>query len=189
MKATITSLGGRAPPGRKTPPLSSGSRWRVSVRSFHAGAVSAPRAHWWSDPGAGRYPARPGAPIGATTPCGSRVSRRPIESPPTATDARACGRRPFGRHAHVPPGNAYWGVPWGPSSLGMSPPINPVRFRERRVSDPRHQPRRRLRFLNLERDRAVAAVLAPARRRRAGEDLHALDIRSPRGVALDVLQH
>ena len=39
MKRTITSLGGRAPPVRKTPPPSSRSHWRVSVRRFRVRAA------------------------------------------------------------------------------------------------------------------------------------------------------
>ena len=128
MNATITSLGGRAPPGRKTPTLCAGSRSRVAVRSFHAGAASAPRAHWWSGRAAGRHPVRPGAPSDATIPYGSPVSRRPIESSPTATDARRRAQTPFGPRAHSPPGNTCSVVPWAPSSLGKSPPKNPARF-------------------------------------------------------------
>src|SRR5512145_3265450 len=135
MNATITSLGGRAPPGRKTPPLSSGSRWRVSVRRLPAGVASAPRAPAWSGPAGCRHRAPPAAPSGATIPCESRVSRRRTESPPIATDARGRGRRPSGRHARVPRENAYWVVPWAPSSLGKSPPINPVRFSEALVTN------------------------------------------------------
>ena len=64
MNATITSLGGRAPPGRNTRTLSSESRSRVSVRSSRAAArFSSLRVRRSSVPAAGRHRARPGAPI------------------------------------------------------------------------------------------------------------------------------
>jgi hypothetical protein len=64
-----------------------------------------------------------------------RVSRRRIESWPTATGARGRGQRPSARRAHVTQGHTCWVVPSGPSSLGMGPPINPVRFISPRTAD------------------------------------------------------
>src|SRR6266545_5356798 len=128
MKRTITSLGGRAPPGRKTPPPSSESHWRVSVRRLHAGAVSAPRVPSSSDPRVSRYRARPAAPSAAAPLSCSLTSRRRIASWPTGTDARGRGQTPSGRRGHATQGRTCWVGASGPSSLGMGPPINPVRF-------------------------------------------------------------
>src|SRR5262249_10579123 len=135
MKATITSLVGRAPPARKTRTPSAESRSPASARSFHAGVASALRARWSSGQDASRHHAPPGGPIGGAIRPGSPISRRSIESRPTATDARGCGRRPSGLHAHAAPGGTYWGVPWAPSSLCMGPPTNPGRFRRWRGGD------------------------------------------------------
>ena len=60
------------------------------------------------------------------------ASRRPIGSPPTATDARRRDRKPSGLRAHATLGSTCLVVPWAPSSLGMGPPTNPVRFRRAR---------------------------------------------------------
>ena len=129
MNATITSLGGRAPPGRNTRTLSSESRSRASARRF---SRSSSFSRWRSSvvrPGALagialRLPHPPPQRLGACSP----ASRRSTESPPTATDARRRARGPSGPRAHVPRGNTCSVVPWAPSSQGMSPPTNPVRF-------------------------------------------------------------
>jgi len=56
------------------------------------------------------------------------ISRRPIESSPTATDARGHGRRPCGRRVHRVRGSTCSVVSWATSSLGIGPPTTPVRF-------------------------------------------------------------
>src|SRR5262245_59185731 len=88
MKATITSLGGRAPPGRKTPTLSAGFRSLASTRRFRVRAASGAGVHQSSAPDAPRHHAPPGGPIGEAIRPGSPTSRRWIESRPTETDAR-----------------------------------------------------------------------------------------------------
>src|SRR5262249_5817640 len=88
----------------------------------------APPARSWSGPDAFRHHARPGGPTGgALRPC-SPISRQRIESSPTVTGARGHGRRPSARRVHAARGSTCWVVAWAPSSLGMSPPTNPVRF-------------------------------------------------------------
>jgi hypothetical protein len=46
----------------------------------------------------------------------------------TATGAHGRDQTPFGRRAHAALGSTCWVGTSGPSSLGMGPPINPVRF-------------------------------------------------------------
>jgi len=65
----------------KTRTPSARSRWPLQFDVFTLERFSSSRSLVVRR-GAGRHPARPGAPIAATIPCGSRVSRRPTELPP-----------------------------------------------------------------------------------------------------------
>jgi hypothetical protein len=82
MKPTITSLGGRAPPGRNTPSPSSGSRWRAASRSSRARPASSAIAPRSSVRAACPDPARPLGPSYAASrrhPIFSAIdNRRPL---------------------------------------------------------------------------------------------------------------
>jgi hypothetical protein len=78
----------------------------------------------------GRWPARapPGAPSGEEPQRCTRVSHRPTGSHSIAIRAPPHAPAPSGRLVHAVPGNTCSVVPWATSSLGLGPPINPVRF-------------------------------------------------------------
>ena len=88
MNATITSLGGRAPPGRNTRTLSAKSRWPASARGPRAPAPSTAAARRSSSRRAGRVSRSAWRThrrsVSAVHPSFSRSTR----SPPTATGAR-----------------------------------------------------------------------------------------------------
>src|SRR4030095_13483130 len=128
MNVTITSVGGRAPPGRKTRTPSGESHWRTSVRYSRVPGASGADARRSSTPVAGPRHAR----LVEPTVAGSRrcipASRQPIGPPPTARDALRRDHAPFGLLAPAALGSTLVVVPWGPSSLGIGPPTNPVQF-------------------------------------------------------------
>src|SRR5262249_54365001 len=128
----------------------------------------APPARSWSGPDAFRHHARPGGPTGgALRPC-SPISRQRIESSPTVTGARGHGRRPSARRVHAARGSTCWVVAWAPSSLGMSPPTNPVRFR---VPNGILQ-QQRMTLLNDVRKIAVVSIEIKAMQLRQGAEFH-----------------
>src|SRR5690606_14932490 len=128
MKATITSVGGRAPPARNTPTPCARSRWPASARAPRAPTPSPAAGRRSSRRGASRHRVRPGAPTGATLPPCSPVCRRSLGSPPTVTRGHRRARRPSARRAHATREHIVFLWTSAPSSLGKSPPINPGRF-------------------------------------------------------------
>ena len=88
MNATITSLGGRAPPGRNTPTPSR----RISLARFSSTTLAlqrfSSRARRWSGRRAGRRHVRPGGPNAAAFRSCSRLAGRWRRSPPTASRVR-----------------------------------------------------------------------------------------------------
>src|SRR5262245_31054688 len=117
MNAIITSLGGRAPPGRNTRTPSSEFRWRVAARSSHVQAVSDAGVHRSSGLAAGRCHAQPDGPTAEGLPRCIRVSRRPIESHSTAIRGPPYAPALGGPHAHAVLGSTLRVVPWATSSL------------------------------------------------------------------------
>src|SRR5437867_864971 len=112
MKAPITSVGGRAPPGRNTRTPSARSRWRVGARDSRARARAAAAARPSSGPPAYRRRAHAAAPIfAASQPC-TRSSPRSIRSPPTASRARPAAPAPSAPPAPAPPVRTCSLVPW-----------------------------------------------------------------------------
>lgn len=108
-KATITSLGGRTPPGRETRTPFEESRRPASIRSAPVPVVSTGHAHRRQ---AGRCPASrsAGEPTGVTLPSCSPVSRRPLGSWPTVRMLVGVVKRPSGPRAHAAPGRTCWVV-------------------------------------------------------------------------------
>ena len=93
MNATITSVGGRAPPGRNTRTPSAGSRWRASARRLSRSSSFSRCALVGRQAGA-----LAGIALGLAHPPPQRLGRaaellgRSTRSPPTATDARRRAR-------------------------------------------------------------------------------------------------
>src|SRR5262245_9448614 len=112
MNRTITWLGGRAPPSRKTLTPASGSRSRASARGFRARGPSAAAAHRSSAPGAAVHRARPAEPSAARSPPCTRSSRRSTRWPPTATDARLGAPIPAGPRVPGLPERTGSTFPW-----------------------------------------------------------------------------
>ena len=125
----MTSVGGRAPPARKTPRPSARSHWHAGVRGPHAPAPSAEPVLLCSAPDDGRYHARPAGPSGGASPTCTRSSPPLTGSPPTASRADVRGRTPTGPPALEPPVSTSSVFPWTPSSQEMEPLGNPGRFR------------------------------------------------------------
>ena len=124
----MTSVGGRAPPARKTPRPSARSHWHAGVRGPHAPAPSAEPVLLCSAPDDGRYHARPAGPSGGASPTCTRSSPPLTGSPPTASRADVRGRTPTGPPALEPPVSTSSVFPWTPSSQEMEPLGNPGRF-------------------------------------------------------------
>src|SRR6478609_8172463 len=102
MNATISAVGGRAPPVRKTLRLYAESHSRAGARDspvlILASAVDRPSIAR----GAGPHHAPPAAPNSGASDASSRSSRRSIGSPPTATHTPAHALAPTAPLAHVP---------------------------------------------------------------------------------------
>src|SRR5438034_3469561 len=112
MNATITSVGGRAPPGRKTRTLSAGSRSPGAAPDSRARARAAAAARPSSGPRAGRRPAHAAAPTSAASRPYTRSSPRSIRSPPIASRARPAAPTPAAPPAPAPPVRTRSVVPW-----------------------------------------------------------------------------
>src|SRR3954470_20844432 len=92
MKATITSVGGRAPPARNTPLLFAGSRSLVATRALHVQAPRPARDHRSLLQGACRHLVQLGEPTFAAPLPNSPSSRQSIGSLPTVTSAPPVAR-------------------------------------------------------------------------------------------------
>ena len=125
MKATIASVGGRAPPAQKTPRPSAESHWPAGP---HVPAPSSGPALRCSDPGIVRRRAQLGAPSDAASPQCTRSYRPPTKSSPTASRADARDRTPVAPLAPGPLVSTSSVFPWTPSSQNMEPLGNPGRF-------------------------------------------------------------
>src|SRR5205823_895299 len=112
MNATITSVGGRAPPGRKTRTPSAGSRSPGAAPDSRARARAAAAARPSSGRRAGRRPAHAAAPTSAASRPYTRSSPRSIRSPPIASRARPAAPTPAAPPAPAPPVRTRSVVPW-----------------------------------------------------------------------------
>ena len=102
IESTVASLGGRTPPGRKTPRPSAESRSRVSAHDSPAPAPSAVACPRSSRLHVGPCRVRIGAPSSAASLLCGRSSMRSTTLPPTAMRTRPDAPTPSGRQARVP---------------------------------------------------------------------------------------
>ena len=128
MKVTITSVGGRAPPARKTPRPSAESHWPAGAHGLHVAAPSSGPVRRCSAQADVRCRARPGAPSDAASPRCGRSSPPPIGSPPTASHVAVRDRTPTGRVAPALRVSTSSVFPSTPSSQTMEPLGNPGGF-------------------------------------------------------------
>ena len=129
MKATITSLGGRAPPARNTPTPCEESRWRASARDSRARAPSAAHARRVVSPGRAA-----GVSLGLPHPLPQRLRRAAhlrrdrTDRRPLRRVLRPAARTPAAPPAPEPPPDTCLVFSMAPSSQGLEPPGNPGRF-------------------------------------------------------------
>lgn len=116
-KDTITSVGGRVPPGQKIWTPCGGYRWPAGANGPRAPAPSSSRGPASFNGAVHRYPARPAEPTPESSRPYSQPAPRSTGSPPTASHAPPRDRIPAAPLSPSHPGSTPSSCSW-PHSLG-----------------------------------------------------------------------